>query len=158
MSITETYQAVLSTVFGPLLALPPAIGEGLMAAMITLIISFFYKYMVNQVSLRELKVQMKTLQAKANEQQKNNPDDAKKTISEVMKLSNKQMMMNFKPMFPTMLLALLLLPWMASVWTGPIVILPFNLPYFGSDFGWLMWYMLLSMPLSQLFRKTLGVE
>ncbi len=158
MGIVESYYAALSVVFGPLIALPPVIGETILALMITLVITFFYKYMVNQATLRELKAQMRELQAKAKELQKTNPEEANKTVSDVLKLSNKQMMMNFKPMLPTMLFVILLLPWMATVWTGPVALLPFNLPYFGTDFGWLMWYILLSVPMSQVFRKFLGVE
>lgn len=158
MGIVESYYAILNTLFAPMLALPPALGEAVIAALITLVITFFYKYMVNQVALRELKLQMKTLQDKAKELQKTNPQEANKTINEMLKLSNKQMMMNFRPMLPTLLFAMLLLPWMATIWKGAVVLLPFSLPYFGNDFGWLMWYILLSMPMSQVFRKILGVE
>jgi uncharacterized membrane protein (DUF106 family) len=158
MGIVESYYAALSTIFGPVIVLPPVLGEAVVAAIVTLVITFFYKYMVNQVTLRELKAQMKSLQDKAKELQKTNPEEANKTISEVLKLSNKQMMMNFKPMLPTLLFVMLFLPWMATVWTGPVALLPFSLPYFGSDFGWLMWYILLSLMTSQIFRKLLGVE
>jgi uncharacterized membrane protein (DUF106 family) len=158
MGIVESYYAALSTVFGPLVALPPVIGEAIFAAMITLVITLFYRYLVDQASLREMKAQMKALQDKAKELQKTNPEEANKTVSEVLKLSNKQMIMNFKPMFPTLIFVLLLLPWMGTVWNGAVAMLPFTLPYFGNDFGWLMWYILLSVPMSQVFRKALGVE
>jgi uncharacterized membrane protein (DUF106 family) len=39
-----------------------------------------------------------------------------------------------------------------------VVLLPFSLPYFENDFGWLAWYMLVSVILSFVFRKFLGVE
>ena len=39
-----------------------------------------------------------------------------------------------------------------------VVLLPFSLPYFGNDFGWLMWYILASFMLNSLFRRILGVE
>ncbi|MEM7820193.1 MAG: EMC3/TMCO1 family protein [Candidatus Aenigmatarchaeota archaeon] len=158
MGIVESYYAALSVIFGPLLALPPVLGEAVMATIITLVITLFYKYMVNQAALRELKTQMKALQAKAKELQKTDPEEANKAVTEVLKLSNKQMRMNFKPMLPTLVLVMLLLPWMASVWKGPVAFLPFSLPYFGNDFGWLMWYLLLSIPMTQIFRKMLGVE
>lgn len=46
-----------------------------------------------------------------------------------------------------------------KVYLGLISVnLPFYLPYFGYKFGWLMWYIVLSFPLSFLFRKMLGVE
>lgn len=39
-----------------------------------------------------------------------------------------------------------------------VVLLPFSLPYFENDFGWLMWYFLFSVILNFVFRKILGVE
>lgn len=38
-----------------------------------------------------------------------------------------------------------------------VVWLPFSFPFFGNNFGWLGWYILLSFPFTQLFRKLLGV-
>jgi uncharacterized membrane protein (DUF106 family) len=81
MAIVESYYAVLSMVFGPVLGLPPVLGEAILAALLTLIITLFYKYLVNQNVLRDLKAQMKALQAKAKELQKTNPAEANKTVS-----------------------------------------------------------------------------
>lgn len=39
-----------------------------------------------------------------------------------------------------------------------VALLPFSLPYFGSDFGWLAWYIITSFALNFVFRKILGVE
>ena len=39
-----------------------------------------------------------------------------------------------------------------------VVLLPFSLPFFENDFGWVMWYVLNSLILSFIFRKALGVE
>jgi uncharacterized membrane protein (DUF106 family) len=35
--------------------------------------------------------------------------------------------------------------------------LPFSLPFFGNNLGWLGWYLFLFIPLNQLFRKIFGV-
>ncbi|NIO44590.1 MAG: DUF106 domain-containing protein [Candidatus Aenigmarchaeota archaeon] len=39
-----------------------------------------------------------------------------------------------------------------------VVLLPFTLPYFGNDFGWLFWYILISLIFNSIFRKILGVQ
>jgi uncharacterized membrane protein (DUF106 family) len=39
-----------------------------------------------------------------------------------------------------------------------VVLLPFSLPYFENDFGWLAWYFFTSVVLNFVFRKILGVE
>jgi uncharacterized membrane protein (DUF106 family) len=46
---------------------------------------------------------------------------------------------------------------MAKAFEASIVSLPFSLPFFGNDFGWLAWYIIVSFPLSFIFRKALGV-
>jgi len=65
--------------------------------------------------------------------------------------------MNFRSMIPSMLFVIVFLPWVVLNFTGPVVMLPFSLPYFGNDFGWLMWYMITSIPFSITFRKIMGV-
>ena len=38
-----------------------------------------------------------------------------------------------------------------------VVNLPFSLPIWGSNIGWLGWYILVSIPMSTVFRKALGI-
>ena len=37
-----------------------------------------------------------------------------------------------------------------------IVNLPFAFPFFGDNLGWLGWYILISIPSAQIFRKLMG--
>ncbi len=39
-----------------------------------------------------------------------------------------------------------------------IVMLPFSMPFLGSQLTWIMWYILVSLPGTWMFRKALGVE
>lgn len=153
----EVYYGFLSAIFAPILVFPAVIAELFLAVLITFVITLFYKFLVDQNKMKSMKDEMKEMQKKIKEAQKTNPEQANKMMGDVLKLTNKQMFLNFKPMIPTMIFVFALLPWMASVFTGPIVLLPFSLPFFGNDFGWLMWYIILSMPLTIFFRKILGV-
>ena len=156
--MVDFYFGALSAVFGPVLSLPPILSELVIAGVISIIITLFYKKMVNQNELKELKEEQKKLQERTKELQKTNPEEANKLTGEMLKLTNKQMKMNFKPMLPTLLLVIVLFPWVASLYSGAVALLPFTLPYFGNDFGWLMWYIVVSVPMSQVFRKMLGVQ
>ncbi len=155
--MANIYFNALSTVFSPLLALPPIIGELLLAILLTFITTIFYRYLADQNKIRELKEKQKELQKKIKEL-KSKPEEANNMSKELLGLTNKQMMMNMKPMFMTMIIIVMLLPWMAFAFSGQIALLPFSLPFFGNDFGWLMWYFVVSIPFTQLFRKMLGVE
>src|SRR3989338_7549912 len=138
-------------------AMPPVLSVLFFSALISLIISIFNKLLVDNKKVSELKQKQKDLQAKAKAVQKENPDEANKIFSEVMSTTNVKM--NMKPMIPTMLFVILLLPWLGEIFTTPVAILPnhMELPLFGNDFGWLSWYFITSIPLSTLFRKALGV-
>ncbi|MFQ6010113.1 MAG: EMC3/TMCO1 family protein [Candidatus Aenigmatarchaeota archaeon] len=160
--MVDFYFGILNALFAPVLVLPPILAEMVIAAVIAFIITIFYKKMVNQSELKELKEEQRKLQEKVKELQKTNPDEANRLTKEMLKLTNKQMKMNFKPMLPTLLLVIILFPWIASVFMSSEhllrAMLPFTLPFFGNDFGWLMWYIVVSIPFSQIFRKLLGVQ
>jgi len=153
----NAYYSALDAVFAPVLALPPVVGELVIGAVITFVITLLYKFMVNQTKVKELRDQQKEMQKEVKRLQKDSPEEANKKMSEMLKLNNSMMMMNMKPMLPTMLLVILVFPLVAVSFQGHVALLPFNLPYFGADFGWLMWYFVISLPLTQLFRKLMGV-
>lgn len=154
----EWYFNILTTIFQPILILPPPIAELIIAAFILFIITLFYKFLVNQSKVNELKTKLKEKQKEAKEMQKTNPKQANILMNEILKLTNRQFRMNLKPLFFGFIIIMILLPWVASVFPGAVVLLPFSLPFFGNDFGWLMWYIIISIPLNQLFRKFMGVE
>ena len=132
--------------------------EILASAAITLAVTIIYRFLANQNEMRDLKISMKEKQSKIKELQKTNPDEANRMLNEVMALSSKQMRMNMKPMIMTLLVVSIALPWLGQTFPGAVVNLPFTLPYFGNDFGWLAWYIIVSVPLGFYFRKLLRVE
>lgn len=153
----EWYYNILTAVFQPILNLPVAIAELIIAAIILFIITLFYRFLVDQNKVIELKTKLKEKQKEAKEIQKTNPKQANALMNETLKLTNKQFKMNMKPLFFGFIIVIILLPWVGYVFPGSVVFLPFSLPYFGNDFGWLMWYIIISFPLNQLFRKFMGV-
>ena len=96
-------------------AMPPVLSVLFFSALISLIISIFNKLLVDNKKVSELKQKQKDLQAKAKAVQKENPDEANKIFSEVMSTTNEIMKMNMKPMIPTMLFVILLLPWIGTI-------------------------------------------
>jgi uncharacterized membrane protein (DUF106 family) len=141
-----------------LIGLSAFIEEILASAAIVFIISVFYRLLINQNEIRELKSSLKEKQAKMKELQKTNPEEANKMLSEILKLNNKQLRMTMKPMLLTLVVVGIALPYFGQVFPGEVVKLPFTLPYFGNDFGWLAWYIIVSVPLGQLIRKLIGAE
>jgi uncharacterized membrane protein (DUF106 family) len=63
-----------------------------------------------------------------------------------------------KPMIVSFLIVIIILPFLPDLFPGVVVNLPFSIPFFGNDFGWLAWYIIVSVPLNSIFRRLLGVE
>jgi uncharacterized membrane protein (DUF106 family) len=141
-----------------LIGLPIAIEELLLAAAIVFILTLFYRLLINQNEVRELKREQKEKQEKMKELQKTNPEEANRMMSEMLKLTNKQFRMTMKPMMLSFIIVIVVLPLLPSIFPGIVVFLPFTLPFFGDKFGWLAWYIIVSFPLNSIFRKILGVE
>jgi uncharacterized membrane protein (DUF106 family) len=136
----------------------PAIDELLLVSAVLFVTSLIYKLLINRSEMKEIKVKQKEKQDRIKEVQKTNPNEANQLMKEMLNLSNKQMKMTMKPMMVSLLVFILVLPILPNLFPGVVVNLPFTLPYFGSDFGWLAWYFVLSLPLNSIFRKLLGVE
>jgi len=154
--VVEIYYNALTTVFGPVLGLHPAVGELAIAVFITFIITLFYKFLVNQNKVKDIRDKIKEIQKKSKDAQKENPEKSKELTTEMFKLTNQQMKMTMKPMLVTLLFVILTFPWLKTVFIGPIAYLPFSI--FGREwFGWFLWYIILSMPLSVVFRKAMDV-
>jgi uncharacterized membrane protein (DUF106 family) len=142
-----------------LIGLPAGIEEILVAIASIALVTLIYKFLMNQNEVKELKDKMKEKQARAKEVQNSNPEEAKRIMSEMLSLSNKQLRMSTKPMMLTLIVSLvLILPFLSWAFPGQVVSLPFSLPYLGSNFGWLAWYFIVSIPLNSIMRKALGVE
>ena len=142
-----------------LIGLPAIIEELLLVSAVLFMSSLIYKFMIKREDMREVKSKMKEKQDRIKELQKTNPKEATQVLNEMMKLQHKQMKMTMKPMMITMVISLVaIFPFLPNLYSGAVVYLPFSLPYFGNDFGWLAWYFIVSLPLNSIMRKILGVE
>jgi uncharacterized membrane protein (DUF106 family) len=141
-----------------LIGLHPGIEELLIASVIIFMTSLIYKFLMNQEEARKIKQEQKEKQERMKELQKTNPEEANRVMNEILKLSNRQFRLMMKPMIVSFIIVIVVLPFLPEIFPGAVVNLPFTLPYFGSDFGWLMWYIIVSVPLNSIFRKILGVE
>ncbi|MBU3896749.1 MAG: DUF106 domain-containing protein [Nanoarchaeota archaeon] len=150
----DAYYGALSFIFSPVLTLPAAVGELIIAAFITLIITLFYKYLVNQSKVKEIRDKTKELQKKMKET--TDKEETSKLTTEMFAMSNQQMKMTFKPMMVTLVFVVLIFPWLKIAFPGTIVTLPFEIMG-RTSFGWFLWYVVVSVPLSFMFRKVLDV-
>ena len=156
MFMIDIYYGALTTLFSPVLALHPALAELIIAGLITFVITLFYKFLVDQKKMKEIREKVDAMRKEVKEYQKTDPEKANQVTTEMFKLTNQQMKINMKPMIVTLLFVILIFPWLKTVFIGPIVQLPFSL-LGRTSFGWLLWYITVSIPLSTAFRKLMGV-
>jgi len=159
MNMIEGYYTALTGVFSPVIAISPMVTIMAVALMVTFAITIVTRFMVDQKKMQELKDKQKEIQNEVKALQKENKtEEANERMKDMFKYSNQLMKMNFKVFPVTMILVLAILPWLAQMFEGPVVVLPMALPYFGAEIGWLGWYFLLSITFSQFFRKMMGVQ
>ncbi len=152
----EFYYSALSVLFAPLLVIP-SLGIFILASVVSFIITLLHKLLVDQEKVKKIREEIKEIQKQIKKLEKTEVAEANRLTAEMLKLTNKQMMSNIKPMLASMVLLVLLLPWVASTFPNSVAMLPFSLPFFGNDFGWLAWYVIASIPFSMLSRKLLDV-
>jgi uncharacterized membrane protein (DUF106 family) len=155
MVFNNILSGAFGLVFGPLLGLPSVLSVAVIAGLMTVFYTVLNKVLVNQGKVRELKAKIAELTKKGKSQ---NEAESKAAMTEALSLQNQQMMMSFKPLLVTLVLFSVLLTGMPAAFNGPVAILPASLPFFGADFGWFMWYFVVSIPASIMARKLLGVE
>jgi uncharacterized membrane protein (DUF106 family) len=156
--MVDATASILNMMFAPLLGMNPILSLIGISVVLTFIITILYRFLTDPKKLKEMRDRAKEISQKSKEVAKANPEEAKKMTDEMLSITNKQMMASMKPMLATLLIAALFLPWMAATFTGTVANLPIDVPFVGSSVGWLGWYLIISIPASQMLRKILGVD
>lgn len=116
--VFESYYMILTDLLKPILVYPLFLTEIAIVAAISLLFTIISKKLVNQEQLKAIKLEQKSLMEKQKELQKTNPDEAMKLTSEILKLTNKQMSMNLKTTIVTLVIVIVLLPWLSFIATA----------------------------------------
>jgi uncharacterized membrane protein (DUF106 family) len=129
----------------------------LVLAFITAVI---YKVFINQSEMRRIKAETKDLKEKANKAQKaGDLKESSRLMSEMLKTNNALFRMNMKPMFVSFIAFLVPLYWLFPMMFEKLsVVLPFYIPFLGTELNWLFWYIIVILAGNFIFRKLLGVE
>lgn len=104
---------VFNPVFLPLLNLSPILGLLLLSFLISLLVTYAYKWFTNQTLMKELKEKQTDFQKKMKEL-RSHPEEMLKVQKEAMKVNMEYMKHSFKPTLFTMLPILLIFGWMAG--------------------------------------------
>ncbi len=103
--------ALLNPVFNPLLGLPPWLTIGVIAFVLSVIITLIYRFATNQSLMKELKGEMKDLQAEMKEL-KSHPEKMMKVQKRFMETNMKYMMHSMKSTLFTILPVIFIFGWL----------------------------------------------
>ena len=117
------------------------------------------KYLGNQKGVKDLKAEMKSLNASIKKAQKaGDTKEMNRLSGNLMKLSSKQFQLNMKPMMFSMVMFFGMFAFFGTYYAELVVPAPFSIHFIGISMGWFHWYLLIVLPGSFLFRKLLSVE
>jgi uncharacterized membrane protein (DUF106 family) len=149
---------LVNPVFSPLLLLQPHVALFMFALLLTTIIFSINKLMINRKVAKEIKDKLAIVKENLTKAQKEGKkDEINKFLSEYMAINNQYLRQTFKVMMVTFAVVILLFPWASARFSGVTVAsLPFALPIIGTNVGWIVWYILVSITGSWLLRKFIG--
>lgn len=135
---------------------------------LSLVLAIIYRLLTKPDEIRRLKEELNDYRKKIKSAQKSgNTQEANKLLSDMMKINQKQLRSNMKPMLVSMILFFVVIGFFRDAFTELVIQLPFVLPLFSYSFpfiliresiGWFWWYVFITVPCTFLFRKLLGVE
>jgi uncharacterized membrane protein (DUF106 family) len=137
------------------------------SALVSGIVLYVNSKVLDTGEMKRLKKRIGKLQEEMREaQKKEDSKRAAKLQKELMDLNMKIMPMSMRPMMYTMVPIILIFQWLRRVplieevirEQGYLVELPFPLPHYGAQLGWLGWYILCSFLTSTLIKKFLDIE
>ncbi len=149
----------LSAIFAPFLSQGLFFGVTVISVLASSVTTLFYKFLVDQSSMKEVRKNMELYRELANAAQKeNNVPKMNENVDKMMQLNKKYFSLSTKPMILSLIVFAVIFPWMGETFKTVIVNLPFALPFIGNTMGWFGWYFLLAVPSSIVMRKLLDLE
>ena len=159
--------ALLDELFSPILAFGPAVSLTFIAFMVSLIMVISYKVLVNRELLLRTKERMKRLKEMTMEAQKSKDLTKIESITrEMMELNKLYLKEVIKPLLVSLLVFIIFFPWMSKRFSGMVVLrLPlikttgnFKDIIVGNGLGWVSWYLIVSLIIGWILRRSFGVE
>ncbi|MBI4010310.1 MAG: DUF106 domain-containing protein [Candidatus Aenigmarchaeota archaeon] len=158
--VFEQLYPIFDMIFSPLTILPHYVSVLILSSMLTMLVLSINRLLVNKDVAKSIRTKMEEIKENLNQAQKlGDKENVNKLINEMMKTNNEYMKHTLKALVVSMLVISLILPWVGEKYKGlTVASLPFNLPFVGHSFDWLLWYFLVSLTLGWIANKMFGVS
>jgi len=143
-----------------LLSLSPILGVFFAGFLICAIMALVNKRTLGKENVKEVKKKLQDLREKMLEAQKSG--DLKKVneyTNKMLAINSQYMKFMMKPMMVSLLLVILILPFIRGAYSGmTVAVIPKTLPMIGGfELSWFWWYFLVTFVLSIIIRKIIGI-
>lgn len=129
----------------------------LIAFGLSLVTSLVQRKIIDQDKAEKLKNKMKKLRKDVTSSIKNKKKMGK-VQKKLMSLQTRYLKMTMKASLPTMAIFILAYWLMGKRYTGYSVAIPFEIPFIGSQLGWIWVFIIFSLIASLIFRKLLKIR
>jgi len=159
-AITAMVSSTMGSVLAPVVAMGPTVSIFVVASLISIIVTGVNKAFIYNDTVKGIKKEMKEIQNKMKDAQKNgNSDKTDELFSRMMEINTEFMKHSYKSMFVSLIIVSLFLSWIRAEYSGMTVAqMPFNMPLLGSELGCISWYILVSFTMGWVIRKVLGFD
>jgi len=141
------------------LGLNPAFTIFLIGGAVSLIMSLVNKKALSGERAQEVKKIMQDIRVKMLEAQKaGNMNKVNEYLAELMKANSEYFRFMFKPMIVSVVLFILIVPFLNGVYSGmSVASIPKSLPVVGGlKLSWVWWYAICTFAMSTIIRKIIG--
>jgi len=142
-----------------MIPLTPIIAILLIGAGISIFMSLVNKKFLGTGAAKEVKDKMNEIRAKMLEAQKSgNTKTVNEYLKDLMKINSDYMKFMIKPMMISIILVIIILPFVRSAYTGlTVATVPDSIPYVGGyELSWFWWYFICTFVVSTIVRKLVG--
>jgi len=151
---------VVDVINNSLLSLSPILGVFLVGFLICVIMGLVNKKTLGTEHVKEVKKKLQDLREKMLEAQKSGDSSkANEYVKQMLIINSKYMKFMMKPMMISLLLVILILPFIRGAYSGmTVAIVPKTIPVIGGiGLSWFWWYFIVTFVLSLIIRKIIGI-
>ncbi len=151
---------VVDVVNSSLLNVSPILGVFFAGFLICVIMGLVNKRTLGTEHVKEVKKKLQDLRGKMLEAQKSGDTNKVNEYTKKMLIINSQYMkFMMKPMIVSLFLVILILPFIRGAYSGmTVAVVPKTIPIIGGfELSWFWWYFLVTLVLSMVIRKIIGI-
>ncbi len=132
-------------------------GIIVVALVLNIVTQIIYKKFSNQKVLKELNDEIKSIQKTIKEI--TDSDEKLRLQSRMLGISQEKMKHTMKPMLFSSLIFMVSFPFISKLFKGfTLFVFEKSYPIIGSDVGWLLTYIMVSLVSSMIIRKKMGIH